>query len=312
MNTGLNGSREMGGTLVEIAITAPVLLLLGLGIVQTALLLHAKTTLNYAVFEAARKGAVTHAQQAPMRDELALRLAPLFGGSGDTASSVRALARSSLDARDPRFTRLAVISPSRQAFADWAVYNPQSGELEIPNSHLRQRHSERRPKPVSGVDLQTANLLSIEVTYGYKMTVPLVGKLAARMLLRFDPANAVFYLADRLPIKSIATVRMQSPARADNTIVAGETITVSETEPLASATVFTPLPSVVCNEHGLPVSMNSDPLGALPQAEMPEHLCGADIAIADLLDASIGGGEGSSLAGVNYPQHSSSDCVPSG
>jgi Flp pilus assembly protein TadG len=63
---------QSGAAMSEFAVTLPVLLLLGLGTMQAALLYNAKNTVTYATFEAARKGAVNHAQISPMQAELGL------------------------------------------------------------------------------------------------------------------------------------------------------------------------------------------------------------------------------------------------
>ena len=75
---------QTGAVLIEFWLVAPVLLLVGLGTVQIGLIYHAKNTLNYATFEAARVGAVNHAGVDKMREELGLRLAPIVGGDGST------------------------------------------------------------------------------------------------------------------------------------------------------------------------------------------------------------------------------------
>ena len=62
--------RQVGSASVEFLIAVPVLLLMGLGGMQTILFYDAKTTLNYATFEAAREGAVSNAQTKSMRSEL--------------------------------------------------------------------------------------------------------------------------------------------------------------------------------------------------------------------------------------------------
>ncbi|PVV14799.1 MAG: hypothetical protein B6D82_05215, partial [gamma proteobacterium symbiont of Ctena orbiculata] len=51
-----------GAAMTELLVSLPALLLMGLGGLQTALLFDAKMVINSATFEAARKGAVTHAQ----------------------------------------------------------------------------------------------------------------------------------------------------------------------------------------------------------------------------------------------------------
>ena len=110
-----NKARQRGASLVEFAVALPALLLLGLGTLQGALAYHAKTTLNYATFEAARKGAVTHAQSGPMREELGIRMAPIYGGDGSPQKALEAITRASLEAKDSRFTRIDILNPTVEA-----------------------------------------------------------------------------------------------------------------------------------------------------------------------------------------------------
>ena len=134
---------QRGAAMVELLVSLPALLLMGLGSLQTALLFDAKTTINYATFEAARVGAVEHAQSDAMREELGLRLAPLFGGDGSAERAVSAITRSSLDVQDSRFTEIDIINPTIEAFDEFGrnIVDPRSGDAHfgIPNSHLRWR-----------------------------------------------------------------------------------------------------------------------------------------------------------------------------
>jgi len=84
------------GSLVEFVVVTPALLLLGLGGFQGVMAYNAKSVLDYATFEAARKGAVTHAQIEPMREELGLRLAPVYGGDGSAEMAIAAITQSVL------------------------------------------------------------------------------------------------------------------------------------------------------------------------------------------------------------------------
>lgn len=67
--------KQGGAATSEFLVTLPVLLMLGLGGLQLGLMSHAKNTVSYATFEAARKGAVTHAQVGPIQEEFGLRIA---------------------------------------------------------------------------------------------------------------------------------------------------------------------------------------------------------------------------------------------
>ncbi|MCU7905165.1 MAG: DUF2235 domain-containing protein [Candidatus Thiodiazotropha sp. (ex Epidulcina cf. delphinae)] len=208
--------RQRGAAMSETLVSLSLLLLLGLGGVQTALLYDAKTTLNYATFEAARVGAVSHARSDAMREELGLRLAPLFGGDGSMRKAMAAITRAGLDVRNKGFTKIEIINPTIEAFDEFGrdLYDPQTDEMHfgIPNGHLRWRS---RDVGSSGVNIQDANLLKIKVTYGYKLRVPLMDRLIPALMNRIDPQNIHFYTVSRIPITSVATVRMQSVAWRD-------------------------------------------------------------------------------------------------
>lgn len=211
---------QCGASMTEFVVVAPTLLLLGLGTVQAGLVYHAKTILNYATFEAARTGATRHAMPAPMRRELGIRLAPLIGGDGSIASAASAIASSIIDVESPvamdgtraPATRLEILNPTAEAFQAWGRPSLEyESRVAIPNSHLRHQ-PDTTSSGEGGVTLRDANLLKIEVTHGYELKVPVVAGLMRAIMPRFDPANALYYRASRLPLKAVATVRMQSEA----------------------------------------------------------------------------------------------------
>ena len=204
------------------AIVSPILLMFGLSTVQAGLIYHGKTTVNYATFEAARSGAVNNGQVDVMRKELGIRLAPLEGGDGSTEKAATAIATSVLKTINPVNTRLKILSPSLEAFDDWQITDEEGRDV-IPNSHLRHVRGELAAAgDVSGLTLRDANLLKVEVTHGLELKVPLVNKLLSRAMTLVDPENAVFYQQNLMPIKSVATVRMQSELWKDEVIASNE------------------------------------------------------------------------------------------
>ena len=232
-----HGSRraERGASLTEFAIVAPVLLLLGLGTVQAGLLYHGKTILNYATFEAARAGATRHAQPEPMRRELAARLAPLYGGDGSEGKAAVAIGRALAESASP-LTRLAIVNPTPASFAAWGEESVErEGQRAIPNAHLR--HQPDEGAGAGGQTLRDANVLKIEVTVGYELKVPLVGPLLAGLIGAADrrPEHTGYYRSGRLPLKSVATVRMQSEAWSGAIEEAAAAVAASEAESVAMA-----------------------------------------------------------------------------
>ena len=228
-------SAQRGASLAEFAIVAPVLLLLGLGTVQAGLLYHGRTILNYATFEAARAGATRHAQPGPMRRELGARLAPLYGGDGSEAKAAVAIGRGMLEAESP-LTRLAILNPTPASFAAWGTESVErKGQQAIPNAHLR--HQSDEGKGAQGQTLRDANVLKIEVTVGYEPKVPLVGRWLVMALGEVDGRAelAGYYRAGRIPLKAVATVRMQSEAWSGAIDEAGAAVAASEAESVAMA-----------------------------------------------------------------------------
>lgn len=210
---------QRGASLVEFMVIAPAMFLVGLGTLQAGLLYHSNTILNYATYEAARVGATRHAQPIPMRRELGIRLAPIVGGDGSLEKAAIAIGRTSLDVESPLRssgsltvpTKLEILSPDVDAFANWGEESLEYiNQRVIPNSHLRHQGDEVR----GGVTLADANLLKIEVTHAVELQVPIVGKLLAQAMLLLDgnPDHKLHYMSGHFPMKSTATVRMQSEA----------------------------------------------------------------------------------------------------
>jgi hypothetical protein len=125
--------RQQGAAMTELLVSLPALLLMGLGGMQTALLFDAKTTVNYATFEAARTGAVSHAQSDSMRQELGIRLAPIFGGDGSAEQAISAVTLASLDVQDRRFTEIEIINPTVEAFDEFGrqIVDPRTGDTHF-------------------------------------------------------------------------------------------------------------------------------------------------------------------------------------
>jgi len=242
-----------GSAAIEWLIAAPLVLLLGLGALQWALLFHGRQALDYALQQAARAGAVGGASAASIERGLAQGLLPYFGGgsAGHPVSLSLPDAIVRVRAGQPAgWLQWRQLSPTRASFDDWgepardAYGDPVAGAIEIPNDNLR--HRPRVAGALSGQTLADANLLKLELRYGAPLSVPLVGALAvwwmeildgcraseARMLGAVplpsvsasgasQPWRCVFYRAPdengrpvaRWPVRVYALVRMHTPAR---------------------------------------------------------------------------------------------------
>lgn len=242
---------QRGQAMVETVIVFAVMLLLVLGAIQFALIYHAKVTLNYATFEAARAGALNHASRRAVEYALARGLAPLYAyvppGSSmlDKVERVKQARNRVMDEingddpavpNDPGETAVCIerINPSPAAFSAYGIPDP-NGVLPydvIPNDNLLYRESVAS----GGVPtIQDANLLKIRVTYCYPLIVPFISTLIRKLMLGAEPGDPAVpegwttpsvgnfreqcFEGDggtpRFPVVAHSTVRMQTPAMFD-------------------------------------------------------------------------------------------------
>ena len=71
---------QRGVSMIETLIALPILLIVGLGALQFALILQARHALNFALIEAARAGSVEHAEPTAIRTGMARGLLPWLYG----------------------------------------------------------------------------------------------------------------------------------------------------------------------------------------------------------------------------------------
>lgn len=188
--------------MTEFIIIAPVLLFVYFGTLQFVLLYQAKSTLDAAVLEAAREGAVNHGSTQAMREGLARGLAPLYARQASVDGAADALAKARVDAVN--FSAITVLNPTSAAIQDYARPHYYADEAstytEIPNDSLMYRDPSIPPGATSGVNIQDANLLKIHVHYCYSMYVPLankviyyatnvIGSIGSGGVLTREPAN---------------------------------------------------------------------------------------------------------------------------
>lgn len=257
-------NKNSGASLTEFIVAAPIVMLICMATVQAALIYHGKTTLNYATFEAARTGAVNHAQVTLMVNELGQRLAPVQGGDGTMETAALAVANSIVEAKRTDITRLEILNPTIEAFDDWGVQSRTTQHRVIPNNHLR--HKGHEIGPASGLSVRDANLLKIKVTYGLDLKVPVVGRLFALAMTQIDTKNAHFYLRKKFPLTAVATLRMQSEVWEQEILAARE----SAQPPVA---VESGIGEGIDNGDGQqPPSENNPDMGEL-SSSLPDSAC---------------------------------------
>lgn len=213
--------RQRGAAIVEAVIALPILLVVILGAIQFGLIYEAKATLNHASLQAARAGAVSNAQPDAIRRGLARGLAPLYSPESSLQGVASTVAR--INTGLLADARIRILNPTREAFADFG--EQIDSVREIPNDRLHARSTAIGAQ--SGLNIQDANLLKVEITYGYELKVPLVNWFIARVLLglrgggrAMDAFEQQLLRRTLLPIVATSMVRMQSPARMSDEVVA--------------------------------------------------------------------------------------------
>jgi len=242
------GRGQAGQSMAELLVILPAMLLLIFGTIQFALIFHAKITLNYAAFEAARAGSLNNARFSAIKEGFARGLAPLYSyfepddarrDADAPLNQVGAFQR----ARDRvwqefdsplRLIRIERLSPSEADFSDFAP------DESIPNDNLMYRSS--LPGSNAKRSIQDANLLHLRITYWYPLYVPIINRLifdtfiCCRNKTKKDGVDLTLFTggeqdtADkkqtcawsgdpvcsgdqpRIPLTVTAALRMQSPA----------------------------------------------------------------------------------------------------
>lgn len=200
--------------MVETLITMPILLLIGAALLQVYFIWETKLTLNQATLLAARAGAVSSINVAQMRNELAKGLLPLqapdLNNPNSTPQAVYATALINSQTIVANDVALRIANPTLEAFTD---FDPLA-QNEIPNDHLHARLNLPVSNGVSGVSVQDANLLRIQIALGMSLDIPFIGPIIFSIIDATTDPNAWYrpITLDRglFPVMSVATVRMQS------------------------------------------------------------------------------------------------------
>jgi len=81
----LKYNNQVGQSMTEFVIIAPFLILIVMGSMQFAFIYSAKTTVNYATFQAARTGAVNQARFEQVQRSFARNMSALYTNSNSIA-----------------------------------------------------------------------------------------------------------------------------------------------------------------------------------------------------------------------------------
>lgn len=206
--------------MTEFIVVAPVLLLIGLALLQYTLLFVARNQVNHAAFMATRSGSMQNATAESISRSYLRHLAPLYGGGSDAAEVAQAVARATADMQGNY--RIELINPGKASFEDF--HDPALKEVlktearVIPNSSLALRNPSVIGRQ-SGQNIFDANLIKIRITHGYKPGVLLVGRVFTKALEVAQDASdnkddfaSRLVAAGRVPITTDITLHMNSPA----------------------------------------------------------------------------------------------------
>lgn len=217
----LNGRRNCrGAAAVEFQIVATLALLpLCLGMLQLALLVAENHQLDFAAFHAARRAAMEQGATGPARRALAQAASALFvdgeGGINAENISSRAAGAYALALADQaRFARLRVLAPDADAQEDFAEL--RGGNRVIPNDGLQYRSPAAGRR--SGLSIQQANILRLEVNWCRPLIVPFARQLllGALRTIDLDPWHQYCYSEGRVPVRSESATPMQSDFRVSS------------------------------------------------------------------------------------------------
>lgn len=213
----LRAARQRGMAVLELAVVGPLLTMLGLTIIQYGMMFFAKNQINHGAFMAARAGSVGNASLNDVRSAYEQALVPMYGGGQNVVELDAALTKAKADIA--RHTRIEMLNPTAESFADWNDEQLQKSlntgtKRVISNRNLAFKN--QAIGATSGQTIQDANLIKLRITHGYKPVVPIVGSIYTAYLRYFDQGNDAFHsqlIEDGLiPIVNNVTVQMQSDA----------------------------------------------------------------------------------------------------
>ena len=224
--------RQRGQGMTEFIIVWPVLILLVFGTLQFVLIYLAKSTLNFATFEATRAGTLNQARREQVVYGFVRGMAPMYSTNKQSVNQAREKILEEVADGNVCIER---INPRQVDFDEYAE-STDRGDA-IPNDNLNYRTDTS-----SGLPIQDANILKIRITYCYELIVPLMDRLIPGLMNLKGSAGTTGDLAGnfsifrwdeplsgsiggsfeeacwdrgRIPIKAQGILRMQSAAIND-------------------------------------------------------------------------------------------------
>lgn len=210
---------QTGATLTEFIIVGPLIFLLGMTGLQYTLMYNAKTNLTYASYEAARAGAIHHADPEKIEEGLLKGLSPYLSADNGITIDNKALLQK-VKASESSFMKVEIISPTAEAFNDFNNKTLQkvlkTDRLVIPNKQTDIENLANKSGTSSGVSIHEANVLKLRITYGYKPNIPIAKNLLSSVYSYLngpkDPFSKKLLATQRIPIVVDVSSQMLSPA----------------------------------------------------------------------------------------------------
>lgn len=209
--------QQKGSSLLEFIIGGIMVMLVIMGLIQMLLVYKSSVQLQQATFEAVRAGIVENGNATAIKNAFELYSIDFHGGGTNAQEIALSLATAKLATSLPLELggagyKLRVLNPTQEAFNDWAVAGKNRDDPRaIPNAwqHIQDPNNIGSN---SGVSIQDANILKIEITYGLPLYMPVIGNVIGSAMAILDPANRRYYTASpaRLPLTFIGLMHMQS------------------------------------------------------------------------------------------------------
>lgn len=295
--------RERGAAAVESLIALPIVIILMMGAAEWARVYEAKTTLDHAAVQGARAGAVDHAQPSAIQQGIARGMLPFYAPRSGNLIQTQAELVATLGTQ----SRLRILNPTPETFDDFGL--TENGRRVLPNSDLKNRSTAIGAS--SGLNIQDANLLKVETTWGVELRMPFI-----RQVISFIGQGTTtpgsfehqLYRNGMIPVSATTLVRMQSEAWENS-------LMVSIADQGTERTQGGPQEQLATGGTSTPWGGQTGYDGNLASSYVPDHLGnGSDFAHPDWADGHGQGGTGSDLdtgdTGGNSEGDNSSDPLP--
>jgi uncharacterized membrane protein (UPF0127 family) len=272
-------AKDGGSAMIEFIVVGPLIVLLGLSILQYGMVFFAKNQINYAAFMAAREGAFAHADLSAIQRAYVRALAPMYGGGETPAELAESVAKASADMAGN--AQIQILNPTKESFSDWndetlqALLKTGSRHV-IPNASLATHINQASEvRPSSGQSLQDANLLKLKITYGYVPKVPIIGKLYTTYLKWGDSHTDAFQTQlindGRIPVVTHVTLEMQSDAIEPDNPISTPGLGNGGKASNPGTTPATPGPPPDCSNLDCPTPTSSAPEPSCNPFTDPNH-----------------------------------------